>query len=1072
MWLTRKLAAFTQSDNNLRATQKCQSKKKPVPPKPVEPLPDLPTTIKQKTLVIVVAGACNVGKSTLIELGLQEPSKHPNQNGSPGSPVARPPTRADRPRQAWQRHQSTMVIDRVRYLVDIMEIDDSLIDATEDPPEFPESLTTVHGGLICYDITNRDSMDCLPDLLNTYVSRNIPAYLIGLKADLGGLRQVDLQLGCKLASLFGVQLFEVDACSEQGINRMKDIYAALLYQITAPAPPPTPAQPPTLRERRMASESSIRIKIDHNNILPNFHSTTTTQTDASHTFSDGPPIADRVQPTSAGTRAPTGFVYAPTAQSDLARGKNASFRRSNTQTITSVPDQSLTAVQDEDTPEEAPPSPLTSPLPSKLYNIQPKHRKNSLPSTSSNHHISRDLHSQRRGSAPHPGILSSRRGSKDSSYSDSCSTGLTAEDIVDRLIASEPCRGDENIVPVFITFFRKFMKPGELVKMLIERFQADILKQPSPTLLQQRIHSVFSLWLSHYWGDFHSPQTRKALIAFIEDISQHENMRPICDDLAPLVIREPPLDDPDAQWGLMDSDTDTDDFSDAPSTPKQHESKKDSGYVSGSFKLSNFMDSHQAKSTTTIQHCPIDSTSLSSPSPVHSTPSTPKIPQSSAPLKRTSSAGSFSSLFGRSRESSISSSIQFLASLASLKPMTPKQAPPDDLETTPCDKAPISPREIIDTTDDFSMSQRRRSAEPLQKTEEPCRPEFSGGLINLETYNGISASTSWASFGAQTLISSAASITSAFAYQSGASRSEKDQAAYNLKVFLDMTDKSVAEQLTWIEAEVFGKIKAREFVRSIWTSSQSRRPTSVSSDDQFKAKYERWTFDKSTRKKTALPSPQQQIVPSAVVASISHFNFISAWVATSIVTQPKLNKRAAVLEKFMSIAVELRNHNNYNSLMAILAGINNAAVLRLRLTRESISSKKIFKQYQSLEKLMSTDRSFSSYRMALKASESPGIPYLGIHSQDLVSLSEANKDFKADGTIHWEKFRLMGESIMGMMKFQTPTYQKISPDEKILNFIADSIVMTEDEQYKRSILIEPRLKSSSTNKLRDLWSRV
>ncbi|KAL0094516.1 ras guanine nucleotide exchange factor domain-containing protein, partial [Phycomyces blakesleeanus] len=496
------------------------------------------------------------------------------------------------------------------------------------------------------------------------------------------------------------------------------------------------------------------------------------------------------------------------------------------------------------------------------------------------------------------------------SYSDSCSTGLTAEDIVDRLIASEPCRGDENIVPVFITFFRKFMKPGELVKMLIER-----------------IHSIFLLWLSHYWGDFHSPQTRKALIAFIEDISQHESMRPICDDLAPLVIREPPLDDPDAQWGLMDSDTDTDDFSDAPSTPKQHEKnkKKDSGYVSGSFKLSNFMDSEQNRSNATIQHCPIDATSISSPSPVG----------------------------------------------------------------------------------------------------EPCRPEFSGGLINLETYNGISASTSWASFGAQTLISSAASIT--------------NQAAYNLKVFLDMTDKNVAEQLTWIESEVFGKIKARH----ISTTQTYRKYIYI-----------------------------HIYIYVAVVASISHFNFISAWVATSIVAQPKLNKRAAVLEKFMSIAVELRNHNNYNSLMAILAGINNAAVLRLRLTRESISSKKIFKQYQSLEKLMSTDRSFSSYRMALKASETPGIPYLGIHNQDLVSLSEANKDFKADGTIHWEKFRLMGESIMGMMKFQSPSYQKISPDEKILNFIADSVVMTEDEQYKRSILIEPRLKSSSTNKLRDLWSRV
>lgn len=42
---------------------------------------------------------------------------------------------------------------------------------------------------------------------------------------------------------------------------------------------------------------------------------------------------------------------------------------------------------------------------------------------------------------------------------------------------------------------------------------------------------------------------------------------------------------------------------------------------------------------------------------------------------------------------------------------------------------------------------------------------------------------------------------------------------------------------------------------------------------------------------------------STVASSVAHFNFISAWVATMIVTQAKLQKRAALLEKFVSIAV-------------------------------------------------------------------------------------------------------------------------------------------------------------------------
>lgn len=67
----------------------------------------------------------------------------------------------------------------------------------------------------------------------------------------------------------------------------------------------------------------------------------------------------------------------------------------------------------------------------------------------------------------------------------------------------------------------------------------------------------------------------------------------------------------------------------------------------------------------------------------------------------------------------------------------------------------------------------------------------------------------------------------------------------------------------------------------------------------------------------------------------------------------------------------------------------------------------------------------------------------GIHNQDLVSLAEANKDFRADGTIHWEKFRLMGETIMATMKFKYPGYS-IEPDTKILTFIADSYILSED----------------------------
>jgi hypothetical protein len=48
-----------------------------------------------------------------------------------------------------------------------------------------------------------------------------------------------------------------------------------------------------------------------------------------------------------------------------------------------------------------------------------------------------------------------------------------------------------------------------------------------------------------------------------------------------------------------------------------------------------------------------------------------------------------------------------------------------------------------------------------------------------------------------------------------------------------------------------------------------------------------------------------------------------------------------------------------------------------------------------------------------------------------------------DGTIHWEKFRLMGDTILAMIRFQEPKFS-IQPDARILGFIAETELMNED----------------------------
>jgi hypothetical protein len=116
----------------------------------------------------------------------------------------------------------------------------------------------------------------------------------------------------------------------------------------------------------------------------------------------------------------------------------------------------------------------------------------------------------------------------------------------------------------------------------------------------------------------------------------------------------------------------------------------------------------------------------------------------------------------------------------------------------------------------------------------------------------------------------------------------------------------------------------------------------------------------------------------------------------------------------------IRESNNYNTLMSIIAGINSTCIQRLRRTWEIVQSKSIYKKFRSLEMLMCSEKSYHNYRMALKScgEDDKAIPYLGIHLRDLVSICEGNNNMRLDGKLHWEKFALMGDLFMMIERFQ------------------------------------------------------
>lgn len=141
-----------------------------------------------------------------------------------------------------------------------------------------------------------------------------------------------------------------------------------------------------------------------------------------------------------------------------------------------------------------------------------------------------------------------------------------------------------------------------------------------------------------------------------------------------------------------------------------------------------------------------------------------------------------------------------------------------------------------------------------------------------------------------------------------------------------------------------------------------------------------------------------------------------------ILAQPKVKPRARVLEKLIRVAIRLRLRNNYNTLYAVLAGLANTSIHRLRSTRAVVAeNSELHKRYLSLVRLMKPDRAWSAYRLALANSSGTIIPYLGVHVHDLLSLADGNLSRRSvDGAVHWRKFTLMYDAITTLTRAQRP----------------------------------------------------
>ncbi|GFR69569.1 Rap guanine nucleotide exchange factor 1 [Elysia marginata] len=198
------------------------------------------------------------------------------------------------------------------------------------------------------------------------------------------------------------------------------------------------------------------------------------------------------------------------------------------------------------------------------------------------------------------------------------------------------------------------------------------------------------------------------------------------------------------------------------------------------------------------------------------------------------------------------------------------------------------------------------------------------------------------------------------------------------------------------------------------------------------------------------PSEQSEELSPHLTMFTEHFNKMSYWCRTRILTQDDPRDREKYHIKFIKIMRHLKELHNFNSYLAILSAVDSAPVRRLEWPEKNLEI------LHKLGQLIDSRSSFKAYRQALAETDPPCIPYLGLILQDLTFVNYGNPDKLADGNInfakHWQQFNILDS----MRRFRTSNY-RMARNERILAMFNDfEDYMQEEPLWQLSQKIKPR----------------
>lgn len=235
---------------------------------------------------------------------------------------------------------------------------------------------------------------------------------------------------------------------------------------------------------------------------------------------------------------------------------------------------------------------------------------------------------------------------------------------------------------------------------------------------------------------------------------------------------------------------------------------------------------------------------------------------------------------------------------------------------------------------------------------------------------------------------------------------------------LDVDETEIARQLCLIDYDYFKLIKSEEFLNKNWDSPKLRHR-----------------------------SPN-------IIRMLEHSHHIQLWATSLIVIAQDPKERKLRIQKLVNLCEILLTMHNFHSLYAILSGIYDPSVTRMKQTVDTLPNQ-VKEKMEKLYNFLSTDKgmAYRSYRESFKKVKNDAcIPFLKVTLIDLTHLEEHTPSFKKHNNINlinWQKREALFEYIKEIQKCQRTAYnftfiyqiqvllkglkEKLSSEEELLN---------------------------------------